>query len=144
MKSAAASLAATALLIAVSCSSPSNPADGPLPVLSDYPGSINATGAQGTLQLQANGCLVFTRADGREMLPIFRPGSTMDALQARFGDLAVPSPVSIMGMTVLETVPSDAARFVALHKCDQTPFVFGSFGEIEVLPPAPPADGLQK
>lgn len=133
-----AGLTASVLAVAA-CSSPSPLADARLPILEDYPVSINATAARGSLHLQPDGCLVFTRSDGARMLPVFRPGSTIDALQKRLGKLTTPRPVTVMGMTIMRNIPPVVARFTLAHGCSQTPFVFGNFGEPADLPPAPPA-----
>mgnify|MGYP000577794454 CR=1 FL=1 len=119
------------------CSAPSKQPDGPLPILEDYPTSINATAMTGSIQLQTDGCLIFTRSDGEKMLPVFRPGSTIESLQSQLGVLTDPRPISIMGVTVLESVPEDIAG--SSRKCGQTPFVFGNIGATQALPPAPPA-----
>lgn len=131
-------LAATAGLIA--CSAPGQMDDGPLPILADYPGSINATAASGSLHLQPDGCLVFTRSDGAKMLPVFRSGSSIERLRAQLGDLTAPRSISIMGLTVLDRVPDDIERFQSARRCTQTPFVFGNFVSGAALPPSPPSD----
>lgn len=129
---------AIALSTVGACSSPERPNDAGLPILQEYPGSVNATAARGTLQLERDGCLVFTREDGSKLLPIFRSGTTLGSLESRFGSLGTARPVTVMGMTVLKELPADAADFAADHGCTQTPFVFGNFGNPGDLPPAPP------
>lgn len=137
----------TALAVTASlagCAAPSQPSDGPLPILNDYPVSINATAARGSIQLQPDGCLVFTRSDGAKMLPVFRPGSSIEKLTAQMGDLTTPRSTSIMGLTVLDSVPDEIARFQSNRKCSQTPFVFGNFDSSDALPPKSPTDALTK
>ena len=135
-----ATLALTLAALVGGCSAPSPLPDGSLPILADYPVSINATAAAGIIQLKPDGCLVFTRSDGEKMLPVFRQGSSIEKLQEQLGDLAAPRQISIMGVTVLDPVPDDIEHFQASRKCSQTPFVFGNFGPGSALPPAPPAD----
>lgn len=139
-KPCAAALAIVALI--AGCSAPTAVPDASLPILTDYPTSINATAATGTIQLQPDGCLVFTRSDGERLLPVFRKRSSIEKLRAQLGDLIAARPVAIMGMTMLDPVPREVERFQSGRACNQMPFVFGSFRSGAVLPPPAPTDPL--
>ena len=140
MKGLSAGLAGV-LVVLAGCSPSKDQVDSGLPILENYPNSVNATAMLGSLELQADGCLVFTSVSGVPMLPIFRAGSTIASLQNRFGDLSIPRQVAVMGMTVLQRVPPEVARFAVKHQCEQRPFVFGNFGDPASLPPSPPVPG---
>ena len=123
-------------LVLTGCSQQNAASKGDLPIYQNYPPTINAVAAIGTLEMVGK-CVIFTRSDGVIMIPLFRQGTTKEALEADLGLLSEPVAVTLSGYTVMKDLPPELLRRLDSQSCKGLPIVFGEFVRGSALPPAP-------
>lgn len=123
-------------LVFTGCSQQNPVFKSDLPIYENYPPTIDAVAAIGTLGMDGK-CVVFTRSDGVIMIPLFRQGTTKKALEADLGLLSEPVAVTLSGYTVMNDLPPKLSRQLDMQGCDGIPIVFGEFVRRSALPPAP-------
>ncbi|MEE4211666.1 MAG: hypothetical protein V2I43_20660 [Parvularcula sp.] len=108
-------------------------------ILEDYPTTLNLTTLSGTIE-RIDGCILISHADGSVFLPLFRPGDTLDQIEASLGPLDQPKPVTVSSFNRMEKLPADLVAELNRRGCDGTPIAFGTLSKGEWAP-NPPAVG---
>ena len=126
-------------MVLAACASETDVPQSDLITLEDYPTTLNLTTLSGTIE-RIDGCISISDARGSVFLPLFRPGDTLDQIEASLGPLDQPKTVTVSSFNRMENLPDDLMAELERRNCHGTPIAFGTITEGEWAP-NPPAIG---
>lgn len=121
------------------CGSDAQVSQSDLIILDDYPATLNLTTLSGTIK-RIDGCISISDAHGSVFVPLFRPGDTLDQIEASLGSLDEPKTVTVSSFSRMEELPDSLMAELEHRDCNGTPIAFGTITGGEWAP-SPPAIG---